>query len=118
MMKRFARRGIFAALLLAASAVWGAIAKTQTDELARRLLDAAAGQTGAAQITTELADEIEPRLTWSPNLELADTWVSARLGKLGLTNIHREVLEQRDLGWQKGLVWLGIDGDKVVSHEA
>jgi hypothetical protein len=106
MMQRFARRGIFAALLFAASAGWGAIAKTQTDELARRLLTAAAGHTGAAQITTELADETGPRLTWSPNLDLADAWVSARLSRLGLTNIHREVLEQRGLGWQKSLVWL------------
>jgi hypothetical protein len=31
---------------------------------------------------------------------------------------RKEVLEQRDLGWQKGLVWLGIDGDKVMSHKA
>lgn len=45
-------------------------------------------------------------MTWSPNLDLADAWVSARLSRLGLTNIHREVLEQRGLGWQKGLVWL------------
>jgi carboxypeptidase Q len=103
--KRSRRRAAFWVALLATASVSGANGIIPTDPLAQRLMAAAAGQTGALRTDTELADVIGPRLTWSPSFDRADSWVADRLVALGL-NVHREAIEEKGLGWQKGLVWL------------
>lgn len=105
-MRQLAGRILWVAALLVAAASAIANGEAPAGSLAQRLAGAAAGQTGAAQTATQLADEIGARLTWSPNLDRADTWVATRLSRAGLSNIHREAIEQRGLAWQGGVVWL------------
>ena len=83
------RRSIAVALTILVAAPLASAAES-VPEIMARVMDAALADSSAHVLLTELCDTAGPRLSGSPNYELAVEWALARLSDAGLEDVRRE----------------------------
>ncbi len=68
----------------------------------------------AFEFAAQLADEIGPRLTGSPNLTKANEWAEATLAQVGASGVHLEDFGEFGISWQQRNTWMRMSSPDTM----